>query len=957
MILAVIIVVGLTDPSPELFLYAALFLLHGLRVFQEISCLQRYPPSLLGRLTRIFLVAVSILVIFYGLFVWLDWRILQAMYEQKAGVDWFGTVFYHNYTFIVAGVLSLLVINPKIGKSDLWETYSATRSFTGAMYGIRETPSFKLGWASWVFWQFFKWVAAFLYIVPANGLPIFGNITVVILMLMKGIGNWGQLSRIFTLPIMPASATELKMLVPTMEVQYRLFFYAAASILLVAVVRMLLKLVRDIASVRRESWIRDLFIGLSLIVLIILLEAPYWSMDVRTPYEYFIVATLFFCFFFVGLLFHFGGVRTTIGLARRKRWVLTIVAGVLILILLGNTVLLLGFNINWDNNWSTYEWRPMTEKQIAVTSWAAGTESFKYQPLSTIISGNITLTLSHVRQWDQDAAYTKMKNQIGVNWMTLSHSDIVYYQGRELWVAPTTVLYPSNDWISRRLIYTHTSKVLIIDSHSGEFVPVTEAYGVKSDPVIYYGEDFGEHVYVNVKGFREIENASYRGEPDYTLSGWQRGLWFLSEGQLGFAFAPPQESISMLYKRDVNDRVQTILIHGLTIDHDSYLVSDGKTLYYAVQVYIDYRLQTGFSMSRYKRFFAVVLVNLEDGNIAGYTVGGSDGFLADFYRSYYPMWGPPPLWLSQQLRYPEQLLGEEQPGGARGSTLAPGQLDTDFLYHVKDPFVWRSGSDFYERPSGTAVNYILMASGEDLVYVGVQLAEYRASPGRNLAGLYGAFGSRQLGEIVLYKVSNATTTTQLIGPSAALQALETDDYVRTQLTLLTNRRLGNILLYSIGGKLYYFIPVYIITQEANAVITKIAFIVAVDAATGTRVATGEDATQAYYALERGTLPIETGINARMKRLVSYVGGIGYQIVNVTRINANAEIEIGRSTYLQEGQWDQSRRLLDSFIAGYGVKVTQKEMFVWNSDTNTLSFGVIIHQGDLLRLYYVSIRVR
>jgi len=226
--------------------------------------LQRYRPSVLGRLTRILLVAVSVVVVFYGLFVWLDWRILQTMYEKKAGIDWFGTVFYHDYTFIVAGLLSLLVINPRIGRSDLWEVFSATRSYAGAMYGVRGVPSFKLGRASWFFWQFLKWVVAFLYIVPANGLPGFGNVTIVVLMLMNGIGNWGQLSRVMLLPVMPASAAELKMFVPTMEVQYRLFFYLCASILLVAVIRMFLKLVRDFASVRRGSWIRDLFIGLSL---------------------------------------------------------------------------------------------------------------------------------------------------------------------------------------------------------------------------------------------------------------------------------------------------------------------------------------------------------------------------------------------------------------------------------------------------------------------------------------------------------------------------------------------------------------------------------------------------------------------------------------------------------------------------------------------------------------------
>ena len=111
-------------------------------------------------------------------------------------------------------------------------------------------------------------------------------------------------------------------------------------------------------------------------------------MDVRTPYEYFIVATLFTSFLFAGLLFHFGGIKISVALARRRRGILTIVGGTLILILLGNTVMVLGLNINWNNNWTQYEWRSMAEKQIITTSWVAGTHVFKYQPISAIPFGS-----------------------------------------------------------------------------------------------------------------------------------------------------------------------------------------------------------------------------------------------------------------------------------------------------------------------------------------------------------------------------------------------------------------------------------------------------------------------------------------------------------------------------------------------------------------------------------------
>jgi len=912
--------------------------------------LQRTSRPSIGRISVIFLVVVILLVSFYGAYVWLDWKILQTMYQRKAGLNWFETVFYHNYTFIVAALLSLIVVNPRPGRSDLWEAYGAAQSMLGGITGVREpaVPStMGFGKISWVFWQFLKWALAFLYIVPNNGLPMFGNLTIVVSMAAKGVGDWSKLVRVLMLPIMPASGPELVDLMPTMEVQYRLFFYVASTLAIVLALRMFLKFVRDFASLRRESWLRDIFLGFAFIVLIVLFEAPYWRMDVRTPYEYAISAALVICFLFVGVAFQVRGVGTTLALARRRRSLVTALGLLLLVILLGNALMVTGFTVNWNNNWIEYEWRPLTAKQIMATRWAAGIDSFKYQPLSAIPSGNASRTLSVVRQWDQEAAITKMKNQIGVNWMRLADSDVIYYGDREYWVAPTTVLYPSNDWISRRLIYTHASKVICLDSHSGEFVPVGNVFGIKTEPAIYYGEGFRETVYVQVKGFKEVEETSYSKDADYELSGWQRMLWFLSEGQLGFAFSPPQDEMKMLYKRDILTRVKGILIYGLELDEDVYLVSDGQSIYYAAQVLTEYPLQSGFSASSYQRLFGYVLVNVEDGQLHGYVVAKPDGFLVDFYRDYYPNWKSPPSWLVPQLRYSEQLLGMHD---------YAGQLDVDFKFHVTDPFVWRAGSAFYERPPATLVHYILLLSDEEVRFVGIQLVEFKASAGKNLAGLYVAYGGPNLGEVTLYGVGNVTMA-QLIGPSAALQALETDDYVRTQLTLLTNRRLGNILLYSIAGKLYYFIPVYIVAQEAAAVITKMAFVVVIDALTGAKVATGSDASQAYYSLVGARPPVVTGYENRLTNIRTYLDTRKLSVINVTKVTANAEIEVGRAMYLNEAQWQDTARTIDSFLKEYVSKTGATEIYAWSQDPTSVSLGVLVFQGGIVKLYYLTIRVR
>jgi hypothetical protein len=317
----------------------------------------------------------------------------------------------------------------------------------------------------------------------------------------------------------------------------------------------------------------------------------------------------------------------------------------------------------------------------------------------------------------------------------------------------------------------------------------------------------------------------------------------------------------------------------------------------------------------------------------------------DFYRNYYSTWKAPPDWLVPQLRYPEDLLGTHDNAG---------QLDVGFRFHVSDPFVWRSGSDFYERPEATEVLYVLVTQGNRADFVGVQLVEFQASPGRNLAGLYIAYGGDQLGKLTLYHISNSTT--QLIGPSAALQALETDEYVRQQLTLLPNYRLGNILLYLIGNHIYYFIPVYINTEVENAVITKMAFIAAVDATTGAKVAVGADSSMAYYAIS-GEVPVGLGYADREKKLKSLFADGGYSVISPTAISANVEIQVGNGTYLDETQWVTSKATVDEFIQDYCRKYDVTEVYYWMGPADSINFGVLVTSGGVVKLYYVTLQSR
>jgi len=909
-------------------------------------------------------IALSILLFIISLsslYIWLQFTVLQTMYAAKAGLDWFAIAFYHNYIFILAALLALLTVNPLFSRSDIYEVVNAFQQLAKVRtatspYGIPPIPmpiiSFGRWKTLWALWQAVKWVAAFTVIVSAQQIPFVGSFMTVFYLMIKGFGKWSYIPRVFTLATNPASGEELVSLIPTLEIQYRFFYIFLLTVTAIVVVRLLLKALRDFFQGKPTTWIRNIFISLTLGVFVFICDSPYWRMDITTPYFYFICVTLLFCFLVLSIIFHRGGFSLRVTLLQKRNIAVTAIVIGLIGILAVNGGIIVFYRFNWNNNWPTYEWFPFTSKQIKVTQWSAGLENFVKEPITAAPTGNETKILSFVRQWDSDASLTRMRNQIGVNWMSLTLPDIIYINNKEYWVASTTIKYPpqGQDWISKHLIYTHTSGIFTIDSHTGDFIPITDVFHLSREPLIYYGEQFDEPVYPRVKGFNEIENISYKGKPDYVLSGWERILWFLVQGQFGFAFAPPQDSIEMLYNRDVVDRVQKVLIEGLKVDPDPYIVGHDDKLYSAVQVYIDYPLNTRFAASSYLRYFAIVLVDIETGDMKGYVVGKDDDFLTSFYKQYYSSWGPLPSWLVPQLRYPEALLGFV-------TFRISGQLDIDFYYHVNDPYVWRSSSDFYERPPGTEVHYILLTEDNNVYFVGIQLTEFLGSEGKNLAGMYIIYGGARLGETYRLTAPVAGNATALIGPTAAVSAFQTNSEVREKLTLFgANYKFGNILLYRSGQRICYFIPVYLTPGGTAGVITKMPFIGVVDALTR-EVSIGEDAASAFLKLT-GQTPVEkTGEGKRLQDIYATFVDRGHTPINATVMYADAFILEGKASYLGLSDLAKVNSTIASFIRNF-VEVYGGDVYSWVSDNNTINYGVFrITSKGVKELHYISIKYR
>ena len=770
-----------------------------------------------------------------------------------------------------------------------------------------------------------------------------------------------------------------------MEIQFFVIVYFATVLMVVLALRFFLKFIRDVVIRAGDKWIRNIFVALSAIMFSIFIEIPYWPMDVRIAYEWGAVTTVLVAFVVLALFYHVKSTRETIPIAQRRR------AGIIAaaIIIMGILVLNIGaytfYTVNINNNWVAYEWNPLTSKQVQVTQWASGIQNVSTSSVSNIPSGNMSKTLSLIRQWDANASYTQSKNNIGVNWLQLTgNPQISFINGQEYWVNPTTFAYPSgsNDWVSTHEIYTYSSKIIVMNTHTGEFVPVTQAFNITNQPLMFYGEGcysscvttsstndgFNNDVYVGLHNIQETNNLNYTGAPDYTLCGAQRAIWFLAQAQFGFAFSPAQDCINMLHNRDVFNRVQGILIDGLVEDPSAYMVTDsnqpggGNNLYFAIQVYIDYPLHTAFasgptssgSPGSYLRLFGVVLVNVANGDMQGYYLGQNDGFLTSFYHSYYPSWHSAPKWLQDQLRYPEALLGDQN---------NQGQLDEDFIWHVTQANTFKSGSDFFERPPSTEVLYIPFVVGNNVSFAAVQLVEFYGSQGKNLAGMYVVYGGTQLGQFYLYE-SNSTTfgTTTFLGPTAALADFSTDSTTKTAQTL-TGAVAGNILLYPVSGHLYYFIPAYIYPSASGGVVLKNPFIDVIDAEnsnTTVRFVNTSSTLDVTYGFGGITAPS----NSTLRSL--YVQNLfknqGVNLANVTQVSlADVTQFLGTVQFSLDSQNASATSFINSFISNE-VKnntithgsIAYNSVFMWSPRPGTLDFGFYVSSSSVTELYYISV---
>ena len=481
-----------------------------------------------------------------------------------------------------------------------------------------------------------------------------------------------------------------------------------------------------------------------------------------------------------------------------------------------------------------YQWNPAYVPTIQYTRWAYQVDNVSNADQSLIQAGSLSQAqiLGDIRIFTQDAARLYMRPLVPVNWMSIDNAgvDIVFLNGTEYWVSLLQLVHPpiGNDvdqWRTDHLLFTNSESILAINAASGKVVNIGGLWGLNQTPQMYYGEGglwaSNDEVYINIPTFNEtrvagyVGPASYDGKPDYVYSGFWRYWKFFWQGRLDFANGN-YGNIKALVNRDINSRVQSILLPGMNVDPDPYPVADDKgNLYLLHWVWIDWNSPHDFADypdhqdTSILRLFAPVLTNLKTGEITGYLFNQQrDDYVLSFYRSMYPQWNKSiPAWLTPQLRYPESFFDN--------------QTSVYDFYFQTNPTKWQS-NQFLQNTEQS--RFIITPINGRLQWASVRLVEAYQSNSKILAGLYVTPAGAGTGQMYLLQLPGNTT---VIGPESAISAAATDPTIGGQRTLHQDWVVGNILMYSINDRFTYIIPYYGTQNNLNVPV----MVVAVDGIT------------------------------------------------------------------------------------------------------------------------------
>ena len=619
---------------------------------------------------------------------------------------------------------------------------------------------------------------------------------------------------------------------------------------------------------------------------------------------------------------------------------------------------------------------PYTAQQIGVNRYLGELndvqENIHDVQLTSVSANNIknyvkqnSDVLDVIRIWDWEAAFAKLKPEIGlIPYVNFEDNDILRFNNTLYWTASMKPILPTsvsleNKWYNEHLVYTHVPNgFLTLEATDGQIVDSGEFFKQRE---IYYGEGgLFEQTWSAYPNSRDDQNSAELGGVSYS------GLGGLDVSPpLSWIFEPnfllsfPGESVHIMRYKDVHDRMETLYPYFLYDlfgkELDSLPVTDGENSYWLIPLIVGF--DTGdvpWSVGNpYLRLVGYALVDTYNGDIQLLKTG--DDFFTDMFASQYKeQFQPMPAWLEEQIRYPVELFN--------------WKTEMYNIYHVTNVETFIQANEFYEIPGGLDTYYVEAKPPgfEQTEFLGLLSLELRGSQGRNLAGYMIVENDLdKLGNMQFYEVP-LDSDTKLIGPTAVREALDRDPEFAQLKTLLRNPRIGDNILYRVGDHDVYFIPVY--TAGAGGVVAQLGTIAAVGAAFNGEYFVGlgqtqEEAFEAYLKKVSGVASTTTTADDDYVELVrsdridiikSVFETNGISVSEPTSIQIPLSFNEGDLFFFTESDRADAEEFLSEFIDDF-VKPRSDRVFMWQEDTN-LNIGTVFVKDGLPEIHYVSIEV-
>ncbi len=618
---------------------------------------------------------------------------------------------------------------------------------------------------------------------------------------------------------------------------------------------------------------------------------------------------------------------------------------------------------------------PYTSQQIGVNRYLG--ELYKIQAnthnvkLESISANNIknyvnqnSDVLDAIRVWDWEAAFAKLKPEIGlIPYVDFEDNDILRFNNTLYWTASMKPRLPpsvsiENRWYNEHLVYTHVPNgLLTLGATDGDIVDSSKFFKQRS---IYYGEggllEETWSAYPVNRGdiSAELNNAFYNGKGGLTLA--PPTSWIFEPN---FLLSFPTEPVHIMRYKDIHDRMETLYpyflynLFGKVLD--IYPVTDGKNTYWLVPLIVGFDTRdVPWSVGNpYLRLVGYGLIDTYDGSIQLLKTG--DDFFTEMFSSQYEdQFIEIPPWLEEQIRYPVELF--------------TWKTEMNNIYHVTNIETFIQAKEFYEIPSGLETYYIEAKPPgfAEPEFIGLLSLELRGSQGRNLAGYMVVENDlSNLGKMQFYEVP-LNSTTKLIGPTAVREALDRDPDFAQLKTLLRNPRIGDNILYRVGEQDVYFIPIY--TAGAGGVVAQLGTIAAVGAAfTGEYyVGLGETQEKAFEAYLKklsgvaptssltGTINLEFDRTARIAEITSIFQDFNIKLLIPDTIQVPLSFNEGKIAFFTQSDLNATETIISEFVDDF-VRQKTERVFMWEQN-DLLNFGTIVIVDGVPEMHYISIEV-